>query len=141
MYYAIAIVPATWEADFSLGFSASSYERWHEQIEPGTRILLYKESPVNAIIGEAIVQDNVFVPLEDLPAHNQHRLKTSDGNNADYALPLRVTYLYPHYHYVSREQLDEMMNAQNLNGWIPIDDEIYRALTEPSNLEATKKGV
>jgi len=123
-----------------VGFSASSYEQWHQKIEPGTRVLLYKDHPVNAIIGEAIVQDNVFIPLEDLPEHNQQRLLTSGGKVADYALPLRVTYLYSQRHYIAQDQLSALADAKRYNGWIPIDNETYQALTQPNTAELAGDG-
>lgn len=137
MVYAIAAVPPEWETEFSLGFSSVSYEQWHKRIEPGTRILIYKVDPVNAIIAEAEVQDNVFVPLEDLPEANKSPLLTHAGHSADYALPLRVIHVYPQRHYVAPEQLTSFMNRDQMDTWIPIDDETYRALREPSIAEPT----
>jgi hypothetical protein len=140
MHYAIAIVPPSWESDHSLGFSSSSYEAWHEKIEPGTRVLIYKDEPVNAIIAEAVVQDDAFIPLANLPEENRSRLLTSDGQQADYALPLRITFIYPQRHYVPQEQLAEFVSEKKLNGWIPINDETYRALSEPNNVNTTEQG-
>ncbi len=138
MHYAVAVVPPTWEPEFSLGFSSSSYEHWHDKIEPGTRVLVYKDDPVNAIVAEAVVQDNAFVALADLPEENRSSLFVQDGHQADYALPLRVTYVYPQRHYVAQAQLSGFMDEPNLDGWIPVNDEIYRALREPNTSEISE---
>ncbi|MCA9912477.1 MAG: hypothetical protein KC496_03990 [Anaerolineae bacterium] len=139
MHYAVAIVPTNWEPESSIGFSSMSYQKWHEKIEPGTRVLIYKQDPVNAIIAEAQVQDNAFVALENLPEENRSPLFTQDGNPADYALPLQVTMVYPQRHYVAQEELSRFMQTPQLDGWIPVNAEIFRALREPVTTDISEE--
>jgi len=132
MHYAIALVPPTWEADHSLGFTQADYERWHTELTSGTRILVYKVAPVNAILAEGVVQDDVFIPLAEVPEENRSQLFTSDGQTADYALPLRITLVYEQRHYLSQEQLSEIAQATELETIIPVDAETYRRLRLPA---------
>ncbi len=132
--YAIATVPTDWTPEIPLGFSEAGYQRWHKQIEPGTVLLIYKASPVNAIVAEGQLPDTVFQRVEDWPEANvQHTVKTAQGRPAAYILPISVNYAHDQSHFRSVELIDEIETGIEVpirDEWVPIDADIYHLLLD-----------
>src|SRR5215216_609462 len=88
--YALKVVPADWDLEMPLPFTQEEYNQYHDQIVPDMRILIYKASPVDAIVSEGAVT-GVFINVGDWPATTQHQLNRPDMQTA-YLLPVRVIY-------------------------------------------------
>lgn len=142
MQYALVTVPPGWDARTSVGFSESAYERWHEEIEPGCRVLVYKSAPVNAIVAEAVVPDNVFLRLDEWPEQNREPVPTGQGQIADYVMPLKVISSYPVPDYVADSLICDMTDLENIDSreWIPLDVEVYRVLRSYPNESRSPEG-
>lgn len=88
--YAIKVVPPEWNEDLPIPFTRTEHERWHDQIQNGTRVLIFKSAPVNQLVAEGEVRGFFVQPHRWTPT-------STDGlpdslANADYLLPLGVLY-------------------------------------------------
>jgi hypothetical protein len=129
--FGIIQVPADWTSDSIVGFDEETYHLMKDQIQPGTRLLLYKPAPVNAIMAEADILINRFERVEDWKGiNNSQAPKTSRGKPAQYVLPLRI--LYTH-HGADQVPLDHILDQLDLNAlpstdWIPLSSNEYNGL-------------
>jgi hypothetical protein len=129
--YAIATVPEDWTTENPLGFSEAAYEKWNRSIEPGTRVLIFKGAPVNAVIAEAVVPDNVFQKISDWPQQDMHSVpRTAIGEAATYILPLRVLFTHGSQQHVPLASVREALGDEDFMGkeWLPIDHTTYDRL-------------
>jgi hypothetical protein len=131
--YGIIRVPAEWTADQIVGFDEATYQSMKEDIQSGTRLLLYKPEPVNAIMAEAEVITPRFERVADWQGinHSQPPM-TSRGKPAQYVLPIRVVYTH---HGGEEIPLDYILDTLDLNAlpstdWIPVNGNEYNGLVE-----------
>lgn len=89
--HALVVVSPDWDPDKALGFSAAAYQEWHDKIEAGMRLLIYKSHPISAIVGEG-ESHGIFAKLADWPTSKEPP-KTAFGVRATYVMPLRVLYM------------------------------------------------
>lgn len=89
--YALAVVPAGWEEASPLTFSAAQHQDIRDKIESGTRVLLYRQSPADDVIGQAQVV-GTFLETSEWPKENLGNIDPSDPGQA-YLLPLDVVFL------------------------------------------------
>jgi hypothetical protein len=89
--YALKVVPHEWTEHMPLPFTQAEHEQWRDQIQNGTRVLIFKGAPVNQLIGEGEVHGFFVQP---------HRWASAatDGlpaalAQADYLLPLGMLYI------------------------------------------------
>jgi hypothetical protein len=92
--YFIVIVPPDWTPDMAVGLSEATLNRFDDRIESGLRVLIFKPSPVNAIVPEGEVFDNNAIQrLDEWPGVNvRQRPLTGMGARADCVLPVRILY-------------------------------------------------
>lgn len=135
MDHALLTVPSTWTANSAVGFSAEAYARWHEKIPPGCRVLVLMSTPVNAIVAEGEVQDNVFVRIDEWPVKPREPIYTGPGQEAAYVLPLRLLASFPPSDYVPEARIYELSDLKNVTSqeWIPLDVTLYQALRDYPN--------
>ena len=88
--YALKVVPPEWTEHMPLPFTQAEHEQWRDQIQNGTRVLIFKGAPVNQLIGEGEVHGFFVQPHRWTPS-------ATDGlpaalAQADYLLPLGMLY-------------------------------------------------
>jgi hypothetical protein len=130
-YYAIAVVAPEWTPENPLAFTEAGYNRWKESIEPGTRVLIFKAAPVNALVAEGEVHDTHFLHLTEWPMANVGEfLKSGDGEIATYVLPIRILYTRENIE-IPLETIHQYVDAPQFphQEWLPIDLNAYNALT------------
>jgi hypothetical protein len=130
--YAIRVIASDWELEQPLPFSEEGYQRWRDEIEAGTRVVLYQSAPVNAIVAEGQVS-GIFVKLDEWPESTRERIPGSvAGTQAAYALPLQILYRRGPTAYIPlehiREHLDENFPESALE-WLPIEKMAYHEFT------------
>lgn len=131
-HYAIAVVPPDWTPEKPLAFSEADYNRWRDTVQAGTRVLIFKTAPINALIAEAEVHDQIFLHLTEWPMANVGEfLKTSSGEIATYVLPIRILYDRDDTIQIPlatvRQAVDDPQFPQQ--AWLPIEQPAYSALT------------
>ncbi len=129
--YALVVVPSDWEPDEALGFSEKAYQQWHDKIEAGMRLLIYKDQPVNAIVGEGEAP-GVFARVADWPQTNvSQQPVTASGAPAPYVMPLSVLYMRAPANYVLLEQVKERITDPAFPNVeiLPVEEDDYHILT------------
>jgi|FLYN01.1.fsa_nt_gi hypothetical protein len=129
--YALVVVPPDWEPDRTIGFSHATYEQWRDKIEPGMRVLIYKGTPVNAIVAEG-ESHGVFAKLADWPEVNvKEPPKTASGERAAYVMPLRVLYMRAEANRIPLEQVKARMSDPAFPNVeiLPVEEDDYHILT------------
>src|SRR5262245_60650932 len=105
--YAIVVVPPDWDSQQAIGFSSAAYDQWHDQIEAGMRVLIFKAPPLNALAGEG-ESLGVFAKLADWPDVNvSSPPKTAFGARASYVMPLSMLYMWAEAKQIPLEQVRE----------------------------------
>ncbi len=129
--YGIKVVPAEWELDMPIPFTQAEHELARDTIENGTRVLVFKGSPVNALVAEGEVH-GFFIRPAEWTASATDGLPPSIAN-ADYLLTLGV--LMSRSTDASMFSLEEVRRAlddstfpRRDGEWRPLDDEHYRRL-------------
>ncbi len=128
--YAITVVPADWEPDQVIGFSEAAYKTWRDKIKPGTRVLIYKGDPVNAIVGEAEVL-GAFARLADWPQTTiKKRPLTATGEAASHVMPLQMLYMRADANRIPYGQVRERITDPAFPNveWLPIEEDDYHVL-------------
>lgn len=131
-YYAIAVVPPDWEPSKPLSFSDTGYNEWNGHVMAGTRVLIYKPAPVNAIVAEAEVPDARFLRLDEWPAANVgEALRTGFGAAATHILPLRVLYTRDDTTHIPLDTVREYLEDESFptEEWHVIEQTAYQSLT------------
>jgi hypothetical protein len=132
MLYAIAHVHPDWTFEQPLGFSLAQAANWQDDLEAGTKLLVYKSAPVNAIIGEVELTIADVIYPQTWPEDARGNTVDAAGNPAEVALPLRVLYRRQPSKYVPYAQAEPYFNAEILleRGLISIEGSDYRTLIE-----------
>jgi hypothetical protein len=129
---AIVVVPSDWTPEHAVGLSEETHQRYFDMLRSGSRVLIYKSAPVDAIVAEGEVIDQMMVRLDEWPATNVHeRPHTGVGTRADYVLPLRILYSRASFDYISLPVVQEWVNDPDFPHveWLPIDEDAYGELT------------
>lgn len=88
--YALAVLPAGWDLEKPLTFSRAQYQDIREKVDPGTRLLLYRPAPEDAVIAQAQVH-GTFLETSEWPEENLGSIDASDPGQA-YLLPIEVVF-------------------------------------------------
>ena len=129
--YAVVVVPSDWTPEKALGFSEATYQRWHDQVESGMRVLVFKASPVNALVAEGEAP-GIFARVAEWPdVHIGGRPRTASGTSAAYVMPLNVLYMRAEANQVPLEQVRERINDADFPNveFLPVEEDAYHALT------------
>ena len=123
--YGIKLIWGGGKDDDVIGFSPSAYKRWHNQIQPGTRMLLYetaKNKGVQGIVSEVEViagfaaSAGLATPTQE---HNHPvRVKVIRGKRSIMAIPKQRV----------QEVLGRPSFPQQNDSWTPISETTYRHL-------------
>jgi hypothetical protein len=129
--YALKVMPGDWTLDMPLPFSAAQYEQVRNQVEAGTRVVLYAASPVDGIVGEGQVS-GVFIRVQDWPATTLGALQALNPQ-PDYLLPIEVLYRRAGPEAVMpRAQVMEILDDPHFprpgQDWLVLDDDVYHEL-------------
>jgi len=89
--YAIKVVPPEWDSNMPIPFTKETHDRWREELQNGTRVLIFKSAPVNLLVGEGEVHGFFIQPKEWASAAIDGLPPNIRG--ADYLLPLGMVYL------------------------------------------------
>lgn len=122
--YVVAVVPPHWDEEMPLTFSEAQYQRIREQVESGTRVLLYSPAPDDAIIGQAQVH-GTFLKTSEWPEENLGSIDASDPTQA-YILPLEVVFTLKG---PAAEVSGERIRAVLEDDGFPHGDERWRVIT------------
>lgn len=129
--YAIKVVPPEWEETMPIPFTKAEHDQWRDQIQNGTRVLIFKSAPVNQLVAEGevhgfFVQPHRWTPtaVDDLP---------ESLRNADYLLPLGVLYTRKtEQSLISlngvRIALDDPAFPRHAGEWRPLNFDQYQRL-------------
>lgn len=133
--YALAVVPADWDNEKPLLFSEVQYQDIRDKLEPGTRVLLYRNDPEDAVIGLAQVHSGAFQKTSEWPQQNLGNINASDPAQA-YALPLEVVFrLHTKDAQVSGERVREVLDDSGFphggERWRVLTPEQYNAVRPP----------
>ena len=124
--YGIKLIWGGGGDDDVIGFSPSAYDRWHDDIQPGTRMLLYETSKnkgAQGIVSEVEVinsfGDSVGLPTPTEEHNHPVRVKVIHGKGTVRA--------------IVRGQVQAILNRpsypQENDGWLPITETQYRQFT------------
>ena len=79
--YGIFVVPPDWHEGKTATMDKTTFQYHGEELQPGTRLLLYMKEPVDAIVGEAEVTGMIVPPdpmaQSDADASTHHALQHS----------------------------------------------------------------
>lgn len=125
--YGIIQVPMDWTSDQVVGFDEETMMLMQDEIQSGTRLLLYKPAPINAIMGEAEV---ITSRLENVDNWQGTAPLTRQGKPAQYVLPLKLLLTRHGEQTVPLEYiLDTLdLNALPASDWIPLSANEYNGL-------------
>ena len=132
-YAALVVVPPDWASDKPIGLSRAAYKRYVETLESGERVLIYKASPVDAIVAEGEIVTHQIPRSDDWPAPNvPEPLLTGLGTLADYVLPLRLLYALPSFSYIGLPDVEEWVDNPAFPHveWVRISREAYKTFTD-----------
>ncbi|MBI5671627.1 MAG: hypothetical protein HZC41_26845 [Chloroflexi bacterium] len=127
---AILTVPADWTVDTPIGLSQQTVDEIFDDLHEGMRVLIFKGAPVNAIVAEGEIVDQVLVKLDEWPSVNvRQRPMNAWGKPTDYVVPLRILYTRAEHNQVPLTTIldwaDSPINAE----WIPLDRDSYERFT------------
>lgn len=127
----MVVVPSDWTTETAIGLSESGYKSWAENMVQGQRVLIYKAAPVDAVIGEGEVPDQIGQRLDDWPATTHQQPLTGLGQPAEYLLPLRILYTRAQTNYVPLSEVRKWVNAPDFPQveWLPLPKDAYQAMT------------
>ena len=127
--YALVVVPPDWEPDKAIGFSDAVYQQWHDKIQAGMRVLIFKDRPINAIVGEGECL-GVFARLTDWPNVKEPPM-TALGARATYIMPLELLYMRAQANQVQLAQVKERITDQAFPNieFMPVEEDDYNILT------------
>jgi hypothetical protein len=131
-YAALEVVPPDWTSDKPICLSRVAYKRYFETFVGGEPVLIYKASPVDAIVAEGEMIAPLMPRVGDWPAPNvPEPLLTGLGTLADYVLPLRILYAQPSFNYVGLADVENWVDdpAFPYVEWTPISREAYAEFT------------
>ncbi len=55
LLYALKVVPPEWDEQMPIPFTQAEHDQWRDQIQTGTRVLIFKGAPVNQLVAEGEV--------------------------------------------------------------------------------------
>jgi hypothetical protein len=129
--YAIKVVPPEWEEAMPIPFTQAEHDQWGAQLQNGTRVLIFKDAPINQLIGEGEVHGFFVQPDRWTPTATDGLPPSLRG--ADYLLPLGMLYTRKtpesmiSLHGV-RAALDDPTFPRSANEWRPLEFEQYQRL-------------
>ncbi|MFW5690963.1 MAG: hypothetical protein ACOCXZ_00565 [Chloroflexota bacterium] len=130
--YAIINVAPDWEPHQVVGFSEGTVRTLQGEIEAGMRVLLFKTSPVNAIVAECEVPNGQFFDPDNWPDTAQKATPmTGFGVAADYVLPLRVILTRAPGNFIPLSHVEDYIDRERLmnDEWVEITPEDYHVLS------------
>jgi hypothetical protein len=129
-YAAVVTVPADWTPETPVGLSADTHRQYIDSLQSGMRVLIYKGAPVNAIVAEGEVIDQMMVRLDDWPNVKQ-RPMTGTGKPADYVLPLRILYSRAAFATIDLPTVKDWIDNPDFPNveWLPLSPDAYGELT------------
>ncbi len=133
LLYALKVVPPEWDEQLPIPFTQAEHDQWRDQIQNGTRVLIFKGAPVNQLVAEGEVH-GFFVQPHRWSERATHGLPDALAL-ADYLLPLGV--LYTRQTPESRHSLNSVRSALNdplfphsPGEWRPLDFKEYQRLIQ-----------
>jgi hypothetical protein len=129
----LVVVPSDWSPEMGIGISEATYQQVSNKLRPGQPILIYKASPVNAIVAEGEICESTIPRWDDwLTATLRQRPRTGLGEYADYVLPVKILYTRPAFNYVPMRQVRQWVDSPHFPNleWIALSQSAYREFTD-----------
>jgi hypothetical protein len=129
---ALVVVPADWKTNEPIGLSEEAHKRWMQVMDTAQRVLIYKSSPVDAVVAEGEVIDKLNIRLDEWPKANmKEKVLTATGTPAAYAVPLRILYTRAAEKLIPLERVREWVDDPQFPNaeWLPLTPDAYAELT------------
>jgi hypothetical protein len=126
--YVLKVVPGDWEIDTPLPFTDAHYQRIRDQVKDGTRIVIYQDSPENAVVAEA----EVGVPFIHVDEWKHTSAVRTREKGYLHLLPVRILYRRAGPGEMSQARVRDVLKDRHFpttdHDWIELSREQYEEL-------------